>query len=79
MTDNFTRQVIIFTICNTTGASPNVVTALDRIELNTRDWEQVFSRLEAMFDVQIDLLTSTDRSFSIELLTHSLQSVSKIT
>ena len=68
MTPWFIRQLIIHTICNVTGASPKEVTALDRVELNTRDWEQVFSRLEATLDIQTGMLISVERSFSIDAL-----------
>ncbi|MEB0028246.1 hypothetical protein QN375_21100 [Pseudomonas sp. MH9.2] len=68
MTPHFIRQLVIHTICNVTGETPKDVTALDRIELNTRDWEQVFSRLEATLDIQIGMLTSAERSISIDAL-----------
>lgn len=72
MTPNFIRQLIIHTICNVTGEPPEEVTSLDRVELNTRDWEQVFSRLEATLDTQTGMLTAAERSFSIDPLTHVL-------
>ena len=68
MTPHFIRQLVIHTVCNVTGETPKEVTALDRIELNTRDWEQVFSRLEATLDIQIGMLTSAERSISIDAL-----------
>lgn len=73
MTPGFIQQFTIHTICSVTGASPKAIIALDRIELTARDWEQVFSRLEAAFDIQIDMLTSTNRSLSIESLMHAIQ------
>ncbi|CAI8991663.1 MULTISPECIES: DUF6137 domain-containing protein [Pseudomonas] len=69
MKPTFIRQLVIHTICNVIGAPPEEVTALDRVELNTRDWEQVFSRLEATLDIQTGMLTSAERSFSIYALT----------
>lgn len=72
MTPYFIRQLIVHTICNVTGARPEEVTALEEIELDTRDWEQVFSRLEATLDIQTGMLTSADRSFSIETLMKAL-------
>lgn len=72
MTPHFIRQLVIHTICNVTGAPPKDVTALDRVELNTRDWEQVFSRLEATLDIQIGMLTSAERSISIDALMRML-------
>lgn len=68
MTPHFIRQLIIHTICNVTGEPPKDVTARDRVELNTRDWEQVFSRLEATLDIQTGMLTSAERSISIDTL-----------
>ncbi|WP_166363680.1 DUF6137 domain-containing protein [Pseudomonas akapageensis] len=68
MTPHFIRQLVIHTICNVTGETPKDVTALDRVELNTRDWEQVFSRLEATLDIQTGMLTSAERSISIDAL-----------
>ncbi|MCU1730123.1 MULTISPECIES: DUF6137 domain-containing protein [unclassified Pseudomonas] len=72
MTPHFIRQLVIHTICNVTGAPPEEVTALDRIELDTRDWEQVFSRLEATLDIQAGMLTSVEHTFSIEALIQML-------
>ncbi|MBH8613438.1 DUF6137 domain-containing protein [Pseudomonas mohnii] len=69
MTPHFIRQLIIHTICNVTGEPPENITAKNRIELNTRDWEQIFSRLEATLDIQTGMLTSTERSISIDALT----------
>ncbi|MDB6049424.1 MAG: hypothetical protein JWR17_2170 [Pseudomonas sp.] len=68
MTPHFIHQLVIHTICNVTGETPKDVTALDRVELSTRDWEQVFSRLEATLDIQTLMLTSTERSISIDAL-----------
>lgn len=68
MTLHFIHQLVIHTICNVTGESAEDVTAPDRIELNTRDWEQIFSRLEATLDIQTGMLTSTERSLSIDAL-----------
>lgn len=72
MSPHFIRQLIILTICNVTGAAPEEVIAIDMIELDTRDWEQVFSRLEATLDIHTSMLTSTERSFSIEALARAL-------
>lgn len=68
MSPHFIRRLIIHTICNVTGESPKDVNALDRVALNTRDWEQVFSRLEAKLDIQTDMMTSAERSISIDEL-----------
>ncbi len=72
MTPYFIRQLIIHTISNVTGEHPKDITALDRVELNTRDWEQVFSRLESTLDIQTGLLTAAVRSVSIDALTRVL-------
>lgn len=68
----FIRQLIIHTVCNVTGEAPDEVKALDRVELNTRDWEQLFSRLEATLDIQTGLSTSVERAFSIDALARTL-------
>lgn len=72
MTLQFIRQLIIYTISNVTGASPKEVTSLISIKLSTRDWEQVFSRLEATLDIQTGMLTTAERAFDIETLAHAL-------
>ncbi|RDU96303.1 DUF6137 domain-containing protein [Trinickia dinghuensis] len=72
MTSTFIRQLIVHTICNVTGEEPKTIVALDEVELNTRDWEQVFSRLEATLDIHTGMLSSTSRSISIDALADSL-------
>lgn len=72
MTPSFIRHLIIHTVCNVTGEEPNDIVARETVELNTRDWEQVFSRLEATLDIHTGLLTSPERSFVIETLTSML-------
>ncbi|NUT77424.1 hypothetical protein HNO86_20465 [Pseudomonas sp. C1C7] len=72
MTLHFIRQLVIHTICNVVGETPEDVTALNKVELNTRDWEQVFSRLEATLDIQTDKLASTERTISIGTLAREL-------
>jgi hypothetical protein len=72
MTPTFIRQLIIHTICNVTGEEPKDIVALDEVELNTRDWEQIFSRLEATLDIHTGMLTSTERSISIDALMRAL-------
>lgn len=68
MTPHFIRRLIIHTICNVTGELQKDIMSLDRVELNTRDWEQVFSRLEATLDIQTSMMTSGERSISIDKL-----------
>lgn len=72
MTHYFIRRLIIHTICNVTGELQKDVITLDRVELNTRDWEQVFSRLEATLDIHTGMMTSAERSISIDQLTCAL-------
>ncbi|HEX7682456.1 MAG TPA: DUF6137 domain-containing protein [Trinickia sp.] len=72
MTPSFIRQLIIHTVCNVTGDEPNKIAALDEIELNTRDWEQIFSRLEATLDIHTGMLASAQRSIVIETLARTL-------
>lgn len=68
MTPTFLRHLIIYTICNVTGEEPKDIVALNEVELNTRDWEQIFSRLETTLDIHAGMLTSTERSISIDAL-----------
>lgn len=72
MTPHFIHQLVIHTLCNVTGEPPEAVTALDRVELSTRDWEQLFSRLEATLDIQTGMLTSAERTISIDALVRML-------
>jgi len=72
MTPHFIRQLVIHTICNVTGETPKDIAALNRVEMNTRDWEQVFSRLEATLDIQTGMLTSFERAISIDALVRVL-------
>lgn len=72
MTHAFIRQLIIHTICNVTGEKPKDIATLNEVVLSTRDWEQVFSRLEATLDIHTSMLSSTERSISVEALTRAL-------
>src|ERR1700737_3134481 len=74
MTPTFIRQLIIYTICNVTGEETKDIAALDEVELNIRDWEQIFSRLEATLDIHTGMLTATERSISIDALMRALHS-----
>ena len=72
MTLALIRQLIIHTICNVTGKNPTDIVPLAPVELNTRDWEQVFSRLEATLDIDTGMLSSRERAICIDALTHAL-------
>lgn len=72
MTPVLIRQLIIYTIYNVTGEDPTDIVALESVELNTRDWEQVFSRLEAILDIETGMLSSRERAICIDALTHAL-------
>jgi len=72
MTPTFIRQLIIHTVCNVTGEDPKHIVALNEVVLSTRDWEQVFSRLEASLDIDTGMLTPSERSIAIDLLTRVL-------
>jgi hypothetical protein len=72
MTPVLARQLIIHTLCNVTGKSPADIVALDPVKLNTRDWEQVFSRLEAIFDIDTGMLSSRERAICVDALAHAL-------
>jgi hypothetical protein len=73
MTLNHLRQLIVHTVCNVTGEEPEDVLDLSPVVLDTRDWEQVFSRLEATLDIDSGLLAGEARSFDIDALARSLQ------
>ncbi|OWQ86239.1 hypothetical protein CDN99_20605 [Roseateles aquatilis] len=72
MTPNQLRQLIIHTVCNVTGEEPEEILAHETVTLDTRDWEQVFSRLEATLDIDSGLLAGPRRSFEIDELTRDL-------
>jgi hypothetical protein len=72
MSPSFVRQLIIHTICNVTGEEPEDILALDVLEVNTRDWEQIFSRLEATLDINTRLLTAATRTIDIDALAAEL-------
>lgn len=75
MTPVLIRQLIIHTICNVTGKDPTDLVAHDPVELNTRDWEQVFSRLEAILDIDTGMLPSRERVTCVDALTHALHAM----
>jgi hypothetical protein len=72
MTPVLIRHLVIHTICNVTGKDPADIVALDRVELNTRDWEQVFSRLEASLDIDTGMLSSRERAICVDALAQAL-------
>jgi hypothetical protein len=72
MTPTYIRHLVIHTICNVTGAEPGDIADLNDIELNTRDWEQVFSRIEATLDLHTGMLASAERSISVDALVRAL-------
>jgi hypothetical protein len=73
MTPVLIRQLIIHTVCNVTGKDPTEIVALDLLQLNTRDWEQVFSRLEATLDIDTGMVSSHERAICLCALTHALR------
>ena len=72
MTPVLIRQLVIHTISNVTGKDPTDIVARAPVKLNTRDWEQVFSRLEATLDIDTGLLSSHERVICVDALTHAL-------
>lgn len=72
MTLDFIRNLIIHTICNVTGEDPDDITSLAVVDLDTRDWEQVFSRLEATLDISTGMLMSRRRSIEVDALAADL-------
>lgn len=73
MTPVFIRQLIIHTICNVTGKDHTDIDTFPPVELNTRDWEQVFSRLEATLDIDTGMLSSRERAICVDALAHVLR------
>lgn len=72
MTPFFIRQLIIQTICNVSGTDHADIAARDRVELDTRDWEQLFSRLEATLDIDTGMLFARERTICLDSLTRAL-------
>jgi hypothetical protein len=72
MSPNFIRNLLIYTISNVTGSHYTEIAETDELLLNTRDWEQIISRLEATLDIQTGLLTSPGRTISIGAMTNLL-------
>lgn len=72
MNQEFIRQLVVHTICNVTGDPPEALTTFGEIALDTRDWEQVISRLEATLDIETGVLASAKRTLSIYEITHLL-------
>lgn len=66
---NFTSS----TISNVTGQSWDIIECSHTVELNSRDWEQVFSRLEAALDITTDMLREDGGSCSLSFLTQRVQ------
>lgn len=72
MTRNFIRNLIVCTIANVTGDDIEEVLDAEVVELDTRNWEQIFGRLEATLDVTSGWLLSTERSIDIDALARTL-------
>lgn len=72
MSPEYIRQLIIHTICSVTGEDADEILSTPVVEVNTRDWEQIFSRLEANLDLNTRLLTSGSRTIDIDALTRDL-------
>jgi len=79
MTPLFIRNLIIYTIANVTGMSPCKIAPLKEIKLDARDWEQIFSRLEATLDMEILILAPNTRTLSINNLTQDIHNNSPST
>ncbi|MBB2485164.1 hypothetical protein H5407_07955 [Mitsuaria sp. WAJ17] len=68
----FIRQLIVQTLCTVTGEEMQDILAMDEVEVDTRDWEQIISRLEAFLDVSTGLLSSGQRVVRIDALAQDL-------
>lgn len=54
---HFIHMLVVKTIADVTGDEADEIEDTGRVPLDARDWEQVVSRLEALFDCTLDLLT----------------------
>jgi hypothetical protein len=54
---HFIHMLVVKTIADVTGDDADELEDTARVPLEARDWEQVVSRLEALFDCTLDLLT----------------------
>lgn len=72
MTLSFVRNLIIQTLCNVTGDDLEEIQSAKRVKLDTRDWEQVFGRLEASLDLVTGELTSARRTLDIDALARAI-------
>jgi hypothetical protein len=68
----FIRMMIIKTIADVTGDDVPDVARRKRVKLDTRDWEQVVSRLEAVFDCTLDLLLAPTHVLDVAALTEEI-------
>jgi hypothetical protein len=68
----FIRMMIIKTVADVTGDEVPDVARRKRMKLDTRDWEQVVSRLEAIFDCTLDLLLAPTHVLDVAALTEEI-------
>lgn len=72
MTRDFVRNFIVHTIANVTGEDIQDVEAAGDIEVDSRDWEQIFGRIEATLDLTSGEMLALDRVIRIEPLSIEL-------
>lgn len=72
------RRLVVKAIADVTGEPPDEVEAQAIHLLDTRDWEQVVSRIEAYFDVSLGLLASPDRVVDIGALADRIVGIAAV-
>lgn len=72
MTRNFIRNLIAHTIANVTGEDLAEILKVGTIEVDTRDWEQIFGRLESTLDLTSGEMMSTGRAIDLDALARLL-------
>jgi len=68
MTRSFIRNLIVQTIANVTGEDIDEILEADNIEVDSRDWEQIFGRIESTLDLTSGEMLSTGRTIDIDTL-----------
>jgi uncharacterized protein DUF6137 len=68
MSPSFVRQLVIRTICEVNGEDVDEVLARNPFQADTRDWEQMIGRLEAIFDLTLHRFTAATRTIDIDEL-----------
>ena len=72
MTRSFIRNLIVQTIANVTGEDIDEILEADNIEVDSRDWEQIFGRIESTLDLPSGEMLSTGRTIDIDTLADAI-------